>query len=149
MTTYEKLIAELGEGLGIDLSPDSAGFTEIVAENRVLTIRADENGENEVLVFTTVATAPEDGFTPDTLKRALKASLFGREVVGHHLGIFADSLILSATLPLANLTSEEFADRLLLLARVAGQLAESLGAPTPTSESDPFALSFGGDVLQV
>ena len=149
MTTYEKLIAELGERLGIDLSPDSAGFAEIVAEDRVLTMRADETGENEIMAFTAIATAPEEGFSAEMLKRALAANLFGREVVGHHLGIFADSLILSATFPLANLTSEEFAERLLLLARVAGRLAESLGTPTPTSESDTFALSLGGDVLQV
>ena len=149
MTTYEKLIAELGEGLGIDLAPDDAGFAEIAAEDQTLTIRADETGENELLAFTTIATAPEEGFSADTLKRALKANLFGREVIGHHLGIFADSLILSATIPLADLTSETLAERLLLLARVAGQLADSFDTPAPASESDTSTFSFGGDILQV
>ena len=110
-------------------------------------MRADETGENEVMAFTTVATAPEEGFPSEMLKRALAANLFGREVVGHHLGIFADSLILSATLPLANLTPEDFAERLLLLARVAGQLANSLGAPA--AEPDATTVSLGENILQV
>ena len=147
MTTYERLLAELGEGLDIDLSPDSAGFAEIAAEDHILTIRADETGEKEILAFTTVATAPEEGFPMDTLKRALAANLFGCDVVGHHLGLFSDSLVLSATIPIPDLTAEDFAERLILLARVAGQLAASLASPA--GESDSPEISFGGNALPV
>ena len=128
MTTYERIISELGDGLGMALAPDSSGLTELFAENRAVLVRADETGENELTVFTTVATAPEDGFPADTLKRALAMNLFGREVAGHHLGFFADTLILSASLPLADLTAEALGDRLVMLARVADTLAGQLEA---------------------
>ncbi|MBO7655726.1 MAG: type III secretion system chaperone [Kiritimatiellae bacterium] len=147
MTTYERLLAELGEGLDLDLTPDSAGFAEIAAEDHLLTIRADETGEKEILAFTTVATAPEEGFPMDTLKRALAANLFGRDVVGHHLGLFSDSLVLSATLSIPDLSAEDFAERLILLARIAGKLADSLASPA--GESDSPEISFGGNVLHV
>ena len=147
MTTYERLVAELGNELGIALAPDSAGLTEVFAEGRAVLVRADETGERELTVFTVLATAPEGGFPPDELRCALEMNLFGRKVVGHHLGIFADSLILSATLTLADLTAETFAERLLLLTRVAGQLADSLNSPAP--ESGAAAVSFGENIMQV
>ena len=111
MTTYERLISELGDGLGIALSPDSAGLTEVFVEDRAVLVRADETGERELTIFTVLATAPEEGFSSAALQRALEMNLFGREVVGHHLGLFADSLILSSALPLEDLSAEALADR--------------------------------------
>ena len=144
MTTYERIISELGDGLGMALAPDSSGLTELFAENRAVLVRADETGENELTVFTTVATAPEDGFPADTLKRALAMNLFGREVAGHHLGFFADTLILSASLPLADLTAEALGDRLVMLARVADKLAGQLEAGSDNvPEEDNSSLGNG------
>jgi hypothetical protein len=132
MTTYERLISELGDGLGIALSPDSAGLTEVFVEDRAVLVRADETGERELTIFTVLATAPEDGFSPAALQRALEMNLFGREVVGHHLGLFADSLILSSALPLEDLSAEALADRLVALVRLAGTLSESLSSHVPS-----------------
>ena len=133
MTTYERLISELGDGLGIALSPDSAGLTEVFVEDRAVLVRADETGERELTIFTVLVTAPEDGFSPAALQRALEMNLFGREVVGHHLGLFADSLILSSALPLEDLSAEALADHLVALVRLAGTLSESLSSHVPTS----------------
>ena len=133
MTTYERLISELGDGLGIALSPDSAGLTEVFVEDRAVLVRADETGERELTIFTVLATAPEEGFSSAALQRALEMNLFGREVVGHHLGLFADSLILSSALPLEDLSAEALADRLVVLVRLAGTLSESLSSHVPTS----------------
>lgn len=148
MTTYERLISELGDSLGADLSPDKAGVTMVSAEDRVVLIRADETREQEVTIFTTIAKAPEEGFSSDTLKRALEMNLFGQEVVGHHLGLFVNSLILSASLPLPGLAAESFAERLVVLARVAKELSGSLGsAPADPTPGSP--LSIGGNLIAV
>ena len=145
MTTYERLISELGDGLGIALSPDSAGLTEVFVEDRAVLVRADETGERELTIFTVLATAPEEGFSSAALQRALEMNLFGREVVGHHLGLFADSLILSSALPLEDLSAEALADRLVALVRLAGTLSESLSShvPSPADAADaPLSSSF-------
>ncbi len=141
MTTFERLLSELGDGFGLALAPDSDGIAEIAADGRIVLLRADETGERELLLFSTVATAPEGGFPAGTLRAALELDLFGRDVAGHHLGLFADSLLLSATLPLEGLSAETLADRILVLARLAGQLSGRLAAAPP---AEPEAVA-GGD----
>ena len=137
MTTFERILSELGEGLGIDLAPGSDGVAEISAEGRIVLLRADETGERELLVFSTVATAPEGGFPAGTLRAALELDIFGRDVAGHHLGLFAGSLLLSATLPLEGLSAETLADRILVLHR--GRAVEEGPAARILSEPrDPY-----------
>ena len=149
MTTFERILSELGEGLGIDLAPGSDGVAEVAAEGRIVLLKADETGEREVLVFATVATAPAGGFPAETLRAALELDLFGRDVAGHHLGLFAGSLLLSATLPLEGLSAEALADRILVLARLAGQLSGRLAGqsserPAAPPPAEPGAVA-GGD----
>ncbi len=139
MTTYERLIAELGDGLGIPLALDSEGLVEVVADGRAILIRADRTGEGELTAFTTVASAPEGGFPAGKLKLALEMNLFGTEVAGHHLGLFADTLLLSAVVPLHGLNAESLAERLLVLSRLAGKLAGELDGDK-TVESAPSNL---------
>ena len=136
MTTFERLLSELGEALGIDISPGSDGVAEVSADGRIVLLRADETGEREALVFSIVATAPEGGsFSAATLSTALEMDLFGRDVAGHHLGLFAGSLLLSASLPLEGLDAETLAERILAVSRLARELsgrlaaAEAVGAP--------------------
>ena len=81
MSTYERLISELAEGLGIDVAPDSDGIAELSAEGHIVLLRPDATGEREILAFATVASAPEGGFPVETLRRALEMNLFGRDVV--------------------------------------------------------------------
>ena len=133
MTTFERILSELGEGLGIDLAPGS---------------------ERELLVFSTVATAPEGGFPAETLRAALELDLFGRDVAGHHLGLFAGSLLLSATLPLEGLSAEALADRILVLARLAGQLSGRLAGqsserPAAPPPAEPGAVAAGDGFIAV
>ena len=137
MTTYERLISELGDGLGIALAPDADGIADLSVEDRLVTLRADATGEHELTAFTDVASAPEGGFPPETLKRALAMNLFGKEVVGHHLGLFASTLYLSATIPIADLQCENLADRLLVLSRLAGTLSASLNDGAAPASAAP------------
>ena len=145
MTTYERILSELGEGLGLDLAPDGSGVAEVCAEDRVVLLRADETGERELTVFAVVSTAPEGGFPAVTLERALSANLFGREVAGLHLGLFADTLILSDSLPLENLSAEALAERIVMLARLAGKLSGMLASPAPAAAPDVGGGAFLGE----
>ena len=148
MTTYERLVSKLGDGLGIALTPDGGGVTQLFAEDRFVLLHADETGECELTVFSVIATAPEDGFPPEKLKRALAMNFFGHEVVGHHLGLFADSLILSASLPIPDLTAEMLAERIVMLARLANTLSGSLACPEPAAApADDAAPYLGGDFV--
>ena len=149
MTTYERLVSELGDGLGVALAPDGSGLTEVFVEDRAVLLRADETGECELTAFSVVATATGDGFPPDTLRRALAMNLFGREVAGLHLGLFADTLILSASLPLADLTAEALAERIVMLARLADKLAGALASSSPAAPSGDEALGLGGGFMAV
>ena len=128
MTTYERILDELGSGLGIALAPDADGIAEVAVGNRIVLLRADETGEQQITIFTTVLTAPEGEFPPETLKRALTMSLFGRETGDHQLGLFADTLILSTTVSIPDLTAEALADRLVALAHLADTLSGALAA---------------------
>ena len=163
MSTFERILTELGEGLGIDLAPGSDGVAEVAAEGRIVLLKADETGEREVLVFATVATAPAGGFPAGTLRTALEMDLFGRllgpsvialdlfgrDVAGHHLGLFAGSLLLSATLPLDGLSAEGLAERILVVSRLAGELSGRLAAADAPASADPGPSGLGGGFLAV
>lgn len=142
MSTFERILSELGQGLGIDLAPASDGVAEVAADGRIVLLKADETGEREVLVFATVATAPEGGFPAETLRAALEMDLFGRDVAGHHLGLFAGSLLLSATIPLEGLAADDLAERILVVSRLAGELsgrlADSAVASAPSETAPGF-----------
>lgn len=142
MTTYERLVSELGDGLGIKFALDDSGVVEMFVEGHAVLLRADETGECELTAFTVLAVAPEGGFPPETLRRALEMNLFGRDVAGHHLGLFADSLVLSANLPITGLTAEGLADRIVMLARLAGELSGSLEltSDAPAESAGPSSL---------
>ena len=139
MTTYERLLSELSDGLGIAIAPDTDGIAELSAEGHLVLLRPDATGEREILAFATVASAPEDGFSAETLRQALEMNLFGRDVVGHHLGYFAGALLLSANLPIDGLTAEDLADRILVLARLAGELSTRLSSAdsAPAADAPP------------
>ena len=137
MTTFERLLSELGEALGIDISPGSDGIAEVSADGRIVLLRTDETGEREALVFSIVATAPEGGsFSAATLSTALEMDLFGRDVAGHHLGLFAGSLLLSASLPLEGLDAETLAERILAVSRLARELSGRLTAAEAVAALD-------------
>lgn len=140
MTTCEKLVSELGEELGLELKPDPDGITEIAVEGRLAFIKPDAVGESATL-YTVVAMA--DGSPdPETMKSALSINLFGRQTLGGHVGIYLDAYIYSRIEPVADLSVEALADRLVAFARVANEIAEKLkpAKPRPPEEAQENAL---------
>ena len=143
MTTCEKLVAELGQELDLELAPGTDGTTEIAVEGRLTLIKPDATGESAT-IYTIVAMA--DGtHDQETMRAALSINLFGLKTLGGHLGMYLDAFIYSCTEPLADLTAEALADKLVAFARVANEIAEKLksGGPSPQEEtqSEPLPLS--------
>ena len=143
MTTCERIVSELGEELGLELKPGTDGTTEIAVEGRLTLIKPDAVGES-VTLYTIVAMA--DGSPdPETMKSALSINLFGLQTLGGHLGIYLDAYIYSRIEPVADLSAEAFADRLVAFARIANEIAEKLkpGKPRTQEEApdDTLALS--------
>jgi len=152
MTTYERLIRKLGEGLGIELGIGAGGIVEVAVEERVVLLKPQE-GDETLTIFTVAATAPEgEKFTSATLEKALSLNLFGNGTLGGHLGLFINSLILSASVSMAELNAEDLAERLLVFARFAEKLAKELQAEEPGITSDAGETAgqslTGGDPLQ-
>ena len=52
MTTCEKLVAELGQELDLELAPGTDGTTEIAVEGRLTLIKPDATGES-VTIYST------------------------------------------------------------------------------------------------
>ena len=146
MTTFETILAALGSALGTDLSPASDGIAQIVAENRIVLLRPEDNGESATL-FSSLATLPDDmdgAPARRVLENALSLNLFGRDTLGGHLGLFVDTIFLSRNIPLDGLSAEDLGDRLIAFSRLATELAGKLD-PSPSeppadsrSGPDPF-----------
>ena len=146
MTTYERLIRELGEGIGSELDIDAGGIVEIAVEERAVLLKPQE-GDEALTMFTVAATAPEDGkFAAATLEKALSLNLFGNGTLGGHLGLFANSLILSSNVSLADLNVGGLAKHLIAFARFAEKLAKDLQAEE--EGTTPASAGAGEEALQ-
>ena len=141
MTTCEKLVSELGKELDLELEPGTDGITEIAVEGRLTLLKPDEAGES-VTIYTIVAMA--DGtHDQETMRSALSINLFGLKTLGGHVGMYLDAYIYSRIEPLADLTAEALADKLVAFARIANEIAEKLkpDEPSPQKEAQSEALS--------
>lgn len=141
MTTCEKLVAELGQELDLELAPGTDGTTEIAVEGRLTLIKPDATGESAT-IYTIVAMA--DGtHDQETMRAALSINLFGLKTLGGHLGMYLDAFIYSCTEPLADLTAEALADKLVAFARTANEISEKLkpGESRPQNEAQDDQVS--------
>ena len=143
MTTCENLVAELGQELDLELAPGTDGTTEIAVEGRLTLIKPDVTGESAT-IYTIVAMA-DGSHDQEMMRSALSINLFGLKTLGGHLGMYLDAYIYSRIEPLADLTAEALADKLVAFARVANEIAEKLksSGPSPQEEtqSEPLPLS--------
>ena len=153
MTTFETILADLGSALGTDLSPDSDGIAQIAAEDRIVLLRPEDNGESATF-FSSIATLPDDKDGAPArrlLENALSLNLFGRDTLGGHLGLFVDTIFLSRNIPLAGLSAEDLGDRLIAFSRLATELTGKLETEPPAaSDGDSFLPdSFRASLLRI
>jgi len=97
MTPYEIAISALADALETKLEVASDRLCDIEVDGRLVVLRPIGETETSIMMFAPVAGAPDDGKLPAEVKdRALSMSLFGKETLGGHLGLFGESMILSA-----------------------------------------------------
>lgn len=135
MEKEELLVDELSGLTGVELELSSDKICELAVEDRVVVLRYRPD-DGDWLYFTVVA-EPEDGPGKQMMEKSLRLNLFGAETLGLHLGLFGKALILSGTVAMDGLTAETLAERLLLLARHAGKLAEKLESAEDEERENP------------
>ena len=139
MTPYETAIAALSDALKMKLEIASDRLCDVEVDGRLVILRPMGEAEESLMTFALVADAPTDGKLPAEVKdRALSMNLFGTETLGGHLGLFGESIVLSApTIEATGLTAESLAENLLAFSRFAGEIAQKLGeGGTPDEETE-------------
>ncbi len=131
MTAYEIAIAALADALETKLEVASDRLCDIEVDGRLVVLRPIGETETSIMMFAPVAGASDDGKLPAEVKdRALSMSLFGKETLGGHLGLFGESMILSAPpMEAAGLSAESFAETLLAFSRLSGEVEKKLADP--------------------
>ena len=125
MDKAKLLIKELAEVTGTDVELDESGICELEADGNLLVLRYRE-ARKDWLCFGVALDGGGEGISRETLAKALELNLFGAETDGFSLGLFGNSLILSDSVPAADLAAEEFAMRLLALSRKIAAISERL-----------------------
>ena len=139
MTPYETAVAALSEALETKLEIASDRLCDIDVDGRLVILRPMGEAEASVPLFTIVAGAPDDGKLPAEVKdKALSMDLFGKETLGGHLGLFGESILLSAPpVEATGLAAEAFAESLLAFSRFAGEVEQKLSkANVPSAETE-------------
>lgn len=140
MEKDELLVGELSELIGVELSYSDDKTCDLAVDGRIVVLRY--RPEDEDWLYFGVVSEPEDEQPRDALAKALELNLFGSETLGMHLGLFGNALVLSGSVPMEGLTAESFAERLLMLSRRIGKLAEKLEV-----ESDSVGMRPSEDIL--
>ncbi len=138
MTDFENLVKSIEAETGLRLKPAADGIVEMASEGRIILLKPESYGEYLTL-FTVVATVPgiddpESGAGRAVMSAALKLSLFGRETIGGYLGLFADSIIFSRTMPIEGVDAGELINRMIAFARLANGIEERLEGSVPVED---------------
>ena len=150
MNAFATLVADFAEQTGVELGKPDADNFDVEADGVV--VSAQYRAERDDCV---IFTLPLEDAQPDgpMLRRALELAANGAGTDGHFLGLKEGMFMLSAVLPLAGLSAEEFGRRLLALAAASKRVADALsrasseGGAAPASDPPPD--SGDGDFMRV
>ena len=147
MEKAKLLINELAELTSTEINFTAENICEVVVEDRLILLRYRPE-DNDWLYFGVVFESEE--LSREMLEKALALNLFGAETLGLHLGLFAQSLILSGTVPADGLDAEGLAEKLLFLSKCIAKLSEKLqGDDSGAVASIPSELTFGANLMSV
>ena len=154
MTPYETAIAALADALETKLEIASDRLCDVEVDGRLIVLRPIGEAEASIMMFALVAGAPEDGELSAEVKDcALSMNLFGTNTLGGHLGLFGQSLVLSAPpVEATGLTAEAFAENMLAFSRFAGEMEQKLAAANGSSDEETEAVPDAvpkGDFIKV
>ncbi len=141
MTPFESLIGEFSKETGLSLKADAGESCSLETDGLVVTLQYRRE-RGDVAIFAPVS-EPDADLPPETLRTALTLACNGKGTRGNFLGLFDDTLLLSAFVPFEGLTAAALGDRVLAFADAALAVRTALAAPTAELASAPV-LGSGG-----
>ena len=149
MNAFATLVADFAEKTGVEPGKPGADSFDVVADGVAVSAqyRADRD---DCVIFS----LPLEDVQPDgpMLRRALELAANGAGTDGHFLGLREGMFMLSAVLPLAGLSADDFGRRILMLAAASKRVADELSrasAEGDGSAADSAQDSKGGDFMWV
>ena len=123
MNAFETLVADFAEKTGV--APCKHGADNIDVEADGVVVSAQYRAERDDCV---IFSLPLEDAEPDgpMLRRALELAADGAGTGGHFLGLREGMFMLSAVLPLAGLSADDFGRRILMLAAASKRVADEL-----------------------
>lgn len=91
------------------------------------------------MMFSIAAAAPDGGkLSAEVKDRALSMDLFGTDTLGGHLGLFGESIILSAPpIEAAEQSAQSLAESMLAFSRFTGKVEKKLAGGAEDEEETP------------
>lgn len=149
MNAFATLVADFAEKTGVE--PGKLGADNFDVEADGVVVSAQYRAERDDCV---IFSLPLEDVQPDgpMLRRALELAANGTGTDGHFLGLREGMFMLSAVLPLAGLSADDFGRRILMLAAASKRVADELSrasAEGDGSAADSAQDSKGGDFMWV
>ena len=129
-------MADFAEKTGVEPGKLGADNFDVEADGVVVSAQYRAERDDCVIFSLPLEDAEPDG---PMLRRALELAADGAGTDGHFLGLREGMFLLSAVLPLAGLSTEEFGRRLLALAASSKRVADALSRATAEGGAAPAA----------
>ena len=149
MNAFATLVADFAEKTGVEPGKLGADNFDVEADGVVVSAQYRAERDDCVIFSLPLEDAEPDG---PMLRRALELAANGAGTDGHFLGLREGMFMLSAVLPLAGLSADDFGRRILMLAAASKRVADELSrasAEGDGSAADSAQDSKGGDFMWV
>ena len=149
MNAFATLVADFAEKTGVEPGKPGADSIDVVADGVAVSAQYRADRDDCVIFSLPLEDAQPDG---PMLSRALELAANGAGTDGHFLGLREGMFMLSAVLPLAGLSADDFGRRILMLAAASKRVADELSrasAEGDGSAADSAQDSKGGDFMWV
>ena len=149
MNAFATLVAEFAEKTGVEPGKLGADNFDVEADGVVVSAQYRAERDDCVIFSLPLEDAEPDG---PMLRRALELAADGAGTGSHFLGLREGMFMLSAVLPLAGLSADDFGRRILMLAAASKRVADELSrasAEGDGSAADSAQDSKGGDFMWV
>ncbi len=123
MNAFATLVADFAEKTGVEPGKLGADNFDVEADGVVVSAQYRAERDDCVIFSLPLEDAEPDG---PMLRRALELAADGAGTDGHFLGLREGMFMLSAVLPLAGLSADDFGRRILALAAASKRVADEL-----------------------
>ena len=123
MNAFATLVADFAEKTGVEPGKLGADNFDVEADGVVVSAQYRAERDDCVIFSLPLEDAEPDG---PMLRRALELAADGAGTGSHFLGLREGMFMLSAVLPLAGLSADDFGRRILMLAAASKRVADEL-----------------------